>query len=160
MINDRQGTPIPPLAALLPHDAPMILLDDLVAVSDTAVHCRLAPTGEHFFFEQDARGIPGFVGIELMAQAVAAWDGYHAWLQGKDPAVGFLLGCRQYQADCPVFEENQVLDIYAEQVTVSQTLVVFHCRIEHSGQVLASSQLNVFVPTPADLAEMATGVVQ
>lgn len=156
MRNDRPGTQFPPISELLPHDAPMLLLDELVAVSDTSAHCRLTPTAEHFFFDKGAGGVPGFVGIELMAQAVAAWDGYHARLQGKEPAVGFLLGCRQYLADCPLFEGNQVLDIYAEQVTVSQTLVVFRCRIEHSGQVLASSQLNVFVPTAAQLAEMGT----
>ncbi|UXI03741.1 hotdog family protein [Photobacterium sp. TY1-4] len=157
MTHNVPSAEIPPLSRLLPHDTPMILLDTLIAVSDSSVHCQLTPTATHFFFDANAGELPGYVGIELMAQAVAAWDGYHAWLDGRAPAVGFLLGSRQYQASCPAFPVGQLLDIYAEQVTVGQQMVVFRCRIEQSGQVLASSQLNVFVPSPAQLAEMETG---
>ncbi len=83
------------------------------------------------FFDTDTRSIPGYVGVELMAQSVASWSGYHAWKRGKSSPVGFLLGCRRYQVECSVFKEHQVLDIYAEQVIENNGMAVFGCRIEH-----------------------------
>jgi len=42
----------------------------------------------------DERGcMPAWMGIELMAQAVAAHAGLRGWLAGKPPKPGVLLGC-------------------------------------------------------------------
>lgn len=105
------------------------------------------------FFDTDTRSIPGYVGVELMAQSVASWSGYHAWKRGKSSPVGFLLGCRRYQVECSVFKEHQVLDIYAEQVIENNGMAVFGCRIEHHGELLANSQLNLFIPLQEKLEQ-------
>ena len=88
-----------------------------------------------------------------MAQTVAGWSGYHAANRGEASPVGFLLGCRRYQAECSAFEENQALDIYAEQVMENNGMAVFACRIEHQGNLLASSQLNLFIPSKKKLEQ-------
>lgn len=144
-------TNIPHLHQLLPHDMPMALVDELIEVGETHIHCRVTPNENCLFFDAEARVIPGYVGVEFMAQSVAGWSGYHAWTRGESSPIGFLLGSRQYQVECSAFKENEVLDIHAEQVMENNSMAVFSCRIEHQGQVLAISQLNVYVPSPEKL---------
>lgn len=144
-------TNIPHFHQLLPHDMPMALVDELIEVGETHIHCRVTPSENSLFFDVGARAIPGYVGIEFMAQSIAGWSGYHAWARGESAPIGFLLGCRRYQTDCSAFKESEVLDIHAEQLMVNNGMAVFSCRIEHQGLVLAISQLNVYVPSPEKL---------
>ena len=44
-------------------------------------------------FVEDGQ-VPAWVGIEYMAQAIAAWAGCRARAAGKPPQLGFLLGSR------------------------------------------------------------------
>lgn len=143
----------PHLHQLLPHESPMALVDELVDVGDSHVHCRVIVGEQNLFFDTESRVIPGYVGVELMAQTVAGWSGYHAVNRGEASPVGFLLGCRRYQAECSAFEENHALDIYAEQVMENNGMAVFACRIEHQGNLLASSQLNLFIPSKKKLEQ-------
>ncbi|GAB3517266.1 hotdog family protein [Photobacterium alginatilyticum] len=143
----------PHLHQLLPHESSMVLVDELVDVGDNHVHCRVIVGEQNLFFDTESRAIPGYVGVELMAQTVAGWSGYHAANRGEASPVGFLLGCRRYQAECSAFEENQALDIYAEQVMENNGMAVFACRIEHQGNLLASSQLNLFIPSKKKLEQ-------
>lgn len=143
----------PQLHQLLPHDMPMALVDELVDVGEAHVHCRVTPGQDCLFFDPESRTVPGYVGIEFMAQSVAGWSGYHAWKQGEAPPVGFLLGCRRYWADSSEFKENEELDIFSERVMESNGMAVFSCRIEHQGLVLARSQLNIYVPSPDKLEQ-------
>lgn len=147
-------TSIPHLHQLLPHDAPMVLVDELIDVGEEHVHCQATISEHCIFFNPDSRTIPGYVGIEFMAQSVAGWSGYHAWLQGEASPIGFLLGSRRYQTNCSAFKEGDVLDIYAERLMESNGMAVFSCRIECLGKELASSQLNAFVPPQEKLDQM------
>lgn len=147
-------TNIPPLHDLLPHDMPMALVDTLVEVSELAVHCQVTVSEDCLFFDAERRELPGYVGIELMAQTIGGWSGYHAWSRGEASPVGFLLGSRRYQTQCAAFAEHSTLDIFAEQVLENNGMAVFACRIEQDGHVLATSQLNVFVPSQEKLEHM------
>lgn len=147
-------TKIPHIHQLLPHEPPMALVDEQVDVGDTYAHCRVTISERCPYFCRKTRSVPGYVGIEFMAQTVAGWSGYHSWIQGGSSPIGFLLGSRRYQAIRSDFEENEVLDIYTEQIMENKGMAVFSCRIEHQGTVIASSQLNVFVPSPEKLEQM------
>ncbi|WP_252973545.1 hotdog family protein [Vibrio navarrensis] len=142
------------IATLLPHDAPMILIDRAIDVQPTRIHCQV-DIGEHnVFFDSQTCSIPAYVGIEFMAQSIAAWSGYHALQKGEQPPIGFLLGSRRYQAHCDLFLQGQTLDIFAEQIMQDSGMAVFSGQIELSGQLLAQCQLNVYVPTEEKLQEM------
>ncbi|MGF1700461.1 hotdog family protein [Photobacterium makurazakiensis] len=147
-------TNTPPLYALLPHDMPMVLVDDLVGVGDEHIHCRVTISEQCLFFKPETRAIPGYVGIEFMAQSVAGWSGYHAWRAGKEASIGFLLGCRLYQTTVSQFPEHSVLDIYAERLMENDGMAIFSCRIECEEQEIATCQLNVFVPSVEKLDSM------
>lgn len=147
----------PDVAALLPHEAPMILIDRVIDVAEITIHCQVDICPDGMFFDRHINGMPGWVGLEFMAQTVAAWSGYHANLKGEPSPIGFLLGSRRYNCECDLFINHQVLDIYAEQLMESDGMAAFMCRIECDGKTIASSQLNAFVPSPDKLEKMLKG---
>ncbi|MEZ9233685.1 hotdog family protein [Vibrio amylolyticus] len=145
---------IPSIEQLLPHDRPMILIDRALNIEAESIHAQVN-IGEHnLFFDKDSQSIPAYVGIEFMAQSVAAWSGYHALQKGEQPPIGFLLGSRRYAAHCDTFLNGQVLDIHAEQVMENNGMAVFSASISFQGKELATCQLNVYVPNEQKLQEM------
>ena len=61
----------------LPHDAPMMLLEEVIDVTDSSTHCRVSVTHDSVLAPFiDAQGnLPGWFALELMAQTVGVWSG-------------------------------------------------------------------------------------
>lgn len=144
----------PQIETLVPHADPMIFIDEAIDIADESIHCRVKISSKNLFFDHERKAIPSYVGIELMAQSISAWSGYHAYLSGLPSPVGFLLGSRRYKVSVEQFNENDTLDIYAVQVMENNGMAVFSGRIEHKGDEIAQCQLNVYVPTEEKLEEM------
>jgi len=66
-----------PLAELLPHAGDMILIEQILSFDDEQIHTRLTVKPGGLFNRPDG-SLPAWVGIELMAQSVAAYAGCHA----------------------------------------------------------------------------------
>jgi predicted hotdog family 3-hydroxylacyl-ACP dehydratase len=49
------------------------------------------------YFDRQLNGVPNYVGIEYMAQSIAALAGVEARLDHEGIRVGFLLGTRKLQ---------------------------------------------------------------
>ena len=143
MIQERY----PPLEYLLPHRPPMILLDRLVESNGPASACEVT-IGPHSMFVE-AAGVPAFVGIEYMAQAVAAHGGYQAYQADEPIGLGLLLGTRQLKLYCQYFELGQTLRIQVIHRWGEGELMRFRCTITHvsTGMLLQQAELNVFKPT-------------
>ncbi|MDA7618189.1 hotdog family protein [Verrucomicrobia bacterium] len=137
---------LPEISQLLPHDAPMIMIKELVAVGKDRVHCRVLIDESCLFFDHELRTVPGYVGIEFMAQTVAALSGYHTLGRGEQPPIGFLLGGRSYRSELSVFEEGMILDIHGKQLLLNENMASFFCTIEYNGKVKVECELNVFEP--------------
>ena len=71
-----------PLAELLPHAGDMILIDQVLSFDEEQIHTRVTVKPGGLFNRADG-SLPAWVGIELMAQSVAAYAGCHARQQGK-----------------------------------------------------------------------------
>ncbi|CAM4167761.1 MULTISPECIES: hotdog family protein [Vibrio] len=149
-------TDYPSIAQLVPHDEPMIFIDRALDIQQDSVHCQVDIGENNLFFNLEQNSIPAYVGIEFMAQSLAAWSGYHSLQKGEQPAIGFLLGSRRYISHCDAFEKGQTLDVYAEKLMEDNGMAVFTARIEFEQKVLASCQLNVYVPSEDKLKEMKT----
>ncbi len=74
----------------------MCLLAQLIAVDDDSATATALTQPEDLFAE--AAGIPAWVGIEWIAQTVAAWGGYRAAASGEPVTPGLLLGSRRYRS--------------------------------------------------------------
>jgi predicted hotdog family 3-hydroxylacyl-ACP dehydratase len=123
----------------------MILIDRLVAVDGQEGACEVTVTPHSMFLE--ASGVPAFVGIEYMAQSVAAYGGYQAYLAHEPIAVGLLLGTRRLELYCQFFELGQTLRIHVAHVWGKHELMRFRCSITSAaGTLLQQAELNVFRP--------------
>ncbi len=147
----------PNVASLVPHEAPMILVDNLVFADNETVHCQVFVTEQSPFFEIDSKSIGAWVGIEYMAQTISAWSGYQSYLNNKTSPIGFLLGSRRYNTKSDCFHQGDVLDIFAEKLMEADGMGAFACSIKRGTEELATAQLNVFVPNKEQLDEMLNG---
>ena len=140
---------------VMPHRGTMRLLDRVLDYNADSLHAaRRVPEDGPF---HGAGGVPAYVGIEYMAQAVACWAGCMARLRGKTPPIGFLLGSRLYTSHVPLFACGQQLQIEVKREVMGDNgLGVFACRILSEGRVLATANVSVFEPPDAQ-AYLATG---
>ena len=84
-----------PIAPYVPQGQGMCLLDRILAVDDAGLRAGVMPGADDLF--ATAAGVPGWTGLEWLAQAVAAWAGWHAAARGEPPAIGFLIGTRRFE---------------------------------------------------------------
>jgi predicted hotdog family 3-hydroxylacyl-ACP dehydratase len=136
----------PPLEQLLPYRPPMILLDRMIDATDKGSMCEVTIGPQTPFIEP--AGVPAFVGLEYMAQAVAAYAGYRSYLAGTSMAVGFLLGTPELKTCCQFFDCGQTLQIQATHVWGDNEFMQFHCTIQDAltGKLLQQAELHVFKP--------------
>lgn len=141
---------MPEVYTLLPHAEPMVLLDRVCAVDAESLTAELTITAASLFFDEQQQAVGAWIGIEYMAQAVAAYAGYQARLQGESVRVGFLLGSRRYESHCPNFPLGWVLQVQVRRVLQGENgLGAFECQIyqvNDNSTLLASATVTVFQP--------------
>ena len=138
-----------PIADVLPHTGAMILLDHIVACEAERIVCsRRLRAGASFV--ADDGSLPAWAGLELMAQAIAAWAGCHALAAGEPIRLGFLLGTRHYHATADAFPAGSELRIEAvRHFHDGEGMGVFACRIDAPG-ARAEARLTVFSSPDAE----------
>lgn len=137
-----------PLAELLPHAGDMILIDSIERFDDEQIFTRLTVKSEGLFNLPDG-SLPAWVGVELMAQSVAAFAGCHARQKGNPVELGFLLGTRKFECNVEAFPAGTELTIHGlRSLEDDSGMGVFECHI-HGDGIHASARLNVFRPPEA-----------
>jgi len=138
-------TTLPPILDLVPHSGPMSLLDRVIAVEGERLSAEVVVPADGLFSHDG--GVGAWVGIEYMAQAIAAWAGWQARQLGEPPRIGLLLGTRRYRCGVARFAARQRLQVDIERgYQADNGLGQFECRIHVDGEELASATLTVFGP--------------
>ncbi len=91
-----------PVAELLPHAGDMVLLDAVEVFDAESIETRLEVKPSGLLNLPDG-SLPAWVGMEMMAQTVAAFAGCHARQAGLPVELGFLLGTRSFQCNVEHF---------------------------------------------------------
>jgi predicted hotdog family 3-hydroxylacyl-ACP dehydratase len=139
------------IGELLPHGPEMTLVHRFVSY-DASRSVVAADIDERcVFFE--GNGVPAWVGIEYMAQAIAAHAGFEARSRGEPAAVGFVLGTRAYESLVDAFPAGCTLTISVEPQVSDGGFGSFGCTIE-TDRVVARAVINVYRPSAAELAEL------
>lgn len=132
------------VADLVPHSGKMSLLNTIVDYGEDWLHAEVHITPDSMFADTD--GVPAWIGLEYMAQTIAAWSGLQERLNDGMPKIGFLLGSRNYQCSTDYFVTGQslLLKVHLE-ILGGNGLNVFNCELQGQG-VSASAVVNVFQP--------------
>jgi predicted hotdog family 3-hydroxylacyl-ACP dehydratase len=134
------------IADVLPYAQPMLLLDELLEFSDEHVSCAVH-IRPHTMFCDGGNGVPAWVGIEYMAQAMCAFSGVEEVRAGRKPSIGLLLGTRQYHSEVAWFAPGSDLVIRADlQLRDENDLVAFQCTIEEGGRRIARGDVKAYRP--------------
>ena len=133
----------PPVETLIPHEGPMVLLDEVVAFGDDAIRCRRTVRAGALFVDQGR--LDATVSLELMAQTIAAFAGYTRYQSGEGVKIAFLLSCRELDLRVPAYAVGDVLEITASPLWVGdRTLGSFASAVYRDGAEVASAQINVY----------------
>ena len=134
-----------PPAHFLPHEAPMVLLDEVVRADAAGAATALTIRADDRFF-RPGQGVPAHVAIEWMAQTCGVFAG-HDVQPGVAIEIGFLLGTRRFQAARPWFIEGETLLVQADLVLRDDGMGVFDCTVRDAkGAVRATAQLTTYQP--------------
>ncbi len=134
--------------AVLPHRDAMRLVDRVLEWHPDAIAVEVVVPAQGLFV--DAEGVPAWVGIEYMAQAIAAWAGCRARTSGSEPAIGFLLGSRRFTARHDHFPSGTRLRVEARcELLGDNGLGMFACRILAGEEEWAVANVSVYQPADA-----------
>ncbi len=137
------------LEAIMPHKRDMILISRVVEydIVDRKLTAEVDITPESMFFDDKMNKVPVWVGIEYMAQSIAALSGTHDVKEKHgEPKMGFIIGARNYECFVDGFKAGETLLVKIEQLFLDSELGSFACEIFHEKKLLAKTELNVFQP--------------
>ncbi len=134
------------ISSLLPHDAPMLLLDTAIEADETTVKTKVTIHEGSLFCQGNAVG--AWVGLEYMAQTIGVHAGFLAKIHNEPIRIGYLLGTRHYSCSVPDFKVGTTLDILAEReyLMPEEGLGSYHCSILIDGKEIASAVCTVYQP--------------
>lgn len=150
--NNRAMTKVPyTIEQTLPHDHPMILIDEVVDWEREAIKTIVTIHSSQPMLR--AEGMPAHVAIEYMAQTCGAFVGVEALEAGRIPRIGLLLGTRNFSAPHKWIAEGEKLLVSATVVFREDEMGVFDCRVakKNNDDTVATARLTVFQPS-SDMA--------
>ena len=135
---------MPSVEDLIPHRAPMALIDEVVSV-DLAAGTLVAA------FSARREWSESWAAVEYMAQTAAALAGAADRAAGHvgAPRPGFLLGTRRMDLALARFEPGRRYTAKATSVFADADSASFECEIMDGDAVVASATLNAFRPPDA-----------
>lgn len=133
------------LSKILPHNPPMILIDDILNydLTQKTLTAIVKITEDKLFFDKSKNGISSLVGIEFMAQTI----GCYAYFRNncKPLKLGFLLGSRLFNNALDVFKNGENYKIKVNEIFTDNQIVVFDCIMyDMHGEEIASATINVY----------------
>lgn len=144
--NAHKLRAFPPIDELLAHTGDMLLLDRILSFENDSTLAEYSPQ-THAWYADESGHMPAWIGIELMAQTVAAHVGLLKRDQNAKPKQGVLLGTRSFRAAVAYFGAGVPLQIQATIAYRDDSgLGAYDCMIMSGDMKLASATLKVFEP--------------
>ncbi len=130
---------------LLPHSEPMVLLTRILCCGENSLSAEVVISADSLFAEPE--GVPAWVGLEYMGQAIAAMAGVHAREKNEAVRIGFLVSTRRYEPVASHFPLGAELTVQIAAATFNTSgLRVFECSIYNGDLCLVTANLNVYMP--------------
>lgn len=146
-----------PAAHYLPHRPPMVLVDEVLLIDEERAHCRVRVGRETVLapFLNAEGQLPAWFGMEILAQTIGVWSGWHArQLDNADPRPGMLLGGRDYRCKTVGFPADAVLDARVRLLMMDEKIGSFEGVIFIDGEWYAGGRLNIYQPGRHELQQL------
>jgi len=139
------------MESMLPHKGRMVLLDRVIHfdLACGSIHTEVTIRPSSMFFNEREQQVPAYVGMEYMAQSIAAYSFLSAaGIAGSaaEPQIGFLLGTRKYCSSVHGFTQGQILRIEAAMQFNENKLASFQCNIHERDLKLAEALITAYQP--------------
>jgi predicted hotdog family 3-hydroxylacyl-ACP dehydratase len=126
---------------LIPHSGPMVLIEEVLEYSEQHLVAEIKIQENCKFYDAAKQGVPAWVGVEYMSQAIAALAGIYAKQQGREIKLGFLLGTRKYNIQQTILKKDHVYRIEVSQLYKDDSgLASFDCKILENNSVQQSDE--------------------
>lgn len=137
----------------LPHQAPMVLIDNILQITDELAEATVEITKEGILapFLNDQNQLPAWFVIEMMAQTIGVWRGQRA---GNDIKLGLLLGVRGFTSKYPSYPLASVLKITVQLLLQDVRLASFDCQLTIAGEIVAQAKLTVYQPSDQEIKQL------
>lgn len=140
-----QAEDFPSVELLIPHSGELVLLNRVLQADDDSLVAAITVRADGLYNHGDH--VPAWVALEYMAQAVAAFAGWHAWRAGEPVRLGFLLGSRRFTCSQPGFMVGTDLTVSVRRLLDDESgMAVFECQAQGADHICAEARLNVFQP--------------
>lgn len=145
-VSAEIGVVFPPIEEIIPHRGTMLLLDAVDACSDETLTAYATVRAGAWYADADG-AMPAWIGVELMAQAIAAHVGLLTMRAGQPARPGVLLGTRCYAAHRDAFGPGAPLRVTASELLRSeQGHGAYQCTIGRDGELYAEATVKVYQP--------------
>ncbi len=131
-------------AELLPHARPMLLVRRVLSHSPERTVCSVLVADSELFRAADGR-VPAYVGLEYMAQCIAAHGGLLARALGRAPSPGLLVGAKQLGLHREWLAADESLEVSARLLGRAGALASFACELRAGDELVAEGTLSVYV---------------
>jgi predicted hotdog family 3-hydroxylacyl-ACP dehydratase len=130
---------------LVPHRGAMSLLESIDEYGEDWLRASLTATPASTF--ADSHGVPGWVGLEYMAQAAAAFAGIEQAQRGEAPSIGLLIGSRYYSCMLETIPFGTRLIVEARlALRDAEDFAAYNCALSAHGQRIAECTLKAYRP--------------
>jgi len=145
-----------PIEQVVPHAHPMILVDSLLTYSESTGSCLVTISPKSIFYNDKYSAVPACIGIEYLAQTIAAHASANKLDEGNKVKVGFLVSTKNYKASVSHFNNGDELVTSVSRIFKEPNgLGAFECMIKRDEEILIEATINVF--EPEDATQFAMG---
>jgi predicted hotdog family 3-hydroxylacyl-ACP dehydratase len=142
---------------LVPHRGAMSLLESIDGYGEDWLRAGLTARPSSIFAA--AGGIPGWVGIEYMAQAASAFGGIEQVQRGERPSIGLLIGARYYRCMLDLIPFGTQLQVCAQlAMRDAEDFAAYDCTLTAADLVLAECTLKAY--RPRDIRDFLPGAAR
>lgn len=133
-------------AGLVPHARPMLAIDTVLSADAGGARVALRVPANAWYMNADGRW-DELAGIELIAQAAAAFSGLAAEPAGPAPAIGYLAEVREYRVE-GVVSAGDALVVDVRKKAEFGGFVVISGELTRGDTVVAAAELTFWLEAP------------
>jgi predicted hotdog family 3-hydroxylacyl-ACP dehydratase len=131
---------------LVPHRGPMSLLDSIDGYGEDWLRASLKTRPASAF--AGPAGVPGWICLEYMAQAAAAFGGIERAQRGEAASIGLLIGSRYYRCMLDLIPFGTHLEVAAQLALRDEAdFAAYDCAVTAHGEAIAECTLKAYRPS-------------